>query len=162
MKRFFIYSLPRSGSAWLSVFLSGNGSFCYHEPFADGGWEALWKRWKERPEGCVGAVDTSAYKRESHNYIGIDHYVLIRNKMEIDASLKQRGWIVNLTQENDIFESVTRSLPVISYSKLWNVGYLAELWQQIVGTSFDRERAEYLIEMNIQRGWRAVARRAFN
>ena len=31
-KPFLVTGLPRSRTAWLSVFMSGAGSICYHEP----------------------------------------------------------------------------------------------------------------------------------
>ena len=56
---FFIFSLPRSGSAWLSVFFTHGNAFCYHEPLAESQpLSVLFNR-----PGIVGAIDTLAYTR---------------------------------------------------------------------------------------------------
>jgi hypothetical protein len=162
-KRFFIYSLPRSGSSWLSVFFSQPGSYCYHEPLADGGWQYLFDRMAARPEPCVGAIDTCAYQAGSNIFAiepSVQTFVLIRNKSNIGDSLRRRGWFFNFATENDKFETVTRGLPAIFYDRLFDVDYLEELWGKVVGTPFDRERALYLTEMNVQRMFTIVKQRA--
>lgn len=55
---------------------------------------------------------------------------------------------------------VTLDATTIKYEHLNELWYLEWIWDTIVQTPFDRERAEYLIEMNIQRTFAAVARRA--
>lgn len=159
MKRFFIYSLPRSGSSWLSQFLSMPGSYCYHEPFADMGWKRLLDHMEDRPEPCVGAIDTSAYQQGLLRTTELDMYVLIRNKIDIASSFKRKGWLFDLASENDRFETVTRPLTPIHYSMLHDLKYLEDVWGQIVGTPFDYERASRLVEMNIQRTFASVAER---
>jgi hypothetical protein len=158
-RRFFIFSLPRSGSSWLSVFLSGPGSYCYHEPFADG--DNVEAKWAGRPEECVGAIDTSAHKRGMYPVCSA-YFVLRRHKHEISSSLKLKGWVLNLDTELDALDSIATTfqcLPIY-YRWLIEVSYLETIWNSVTGgLPFDRERAEYLSEMNIQRKFANVVAR---
>lgn len=163
-RRFFIFSLPRSGSSWLSTFLSMPGSYCYHEPFADGDWLALRTKWDNRAESCVGAIDTSAHQR----FTGVDVvaaeavcFVLHRHKRDIESSLRRRGWVMDLGKEIDQLDKLTYSTCISLYYNWFNeIRYLETIWNSITGgLPFDRERAEYLIEMNIQRSFASVSKR---
>jgi hypothetical protein len=141
---FFIFSLPRSGSAWLSVFLTHGKSFCYHEPLSEQeNLDVLFSR-----PGIVGAVDTQAYTKPAirNRYRS---FVLKRDISQIERSSHACG--VNYTAPVDEFESGTSGLEVIEYSKLDQISYLEEVWRAVVGTGFDKARAARLIDMNIQR-----------
>lgn len=152
MKReFFIYSLPRSGSAWLSLFLSQPGSYCYHEPLADGGWSDLIERWESRPEPCVGAIDTSAHQRSPASIGVCKKYVLLREPREILASLRTKGYHMDLDMEMERLQFVTRDCIPIHYRLLHDLEYLEVLWTGITRQPFDAERTERLVEMNVQR-----------
>ena len=61
MKPFFILSLPRSGTAWLSNFLTWGDCFCYHE--LSYGCEALddiEQAFRKTDAPIVGTADTAA------------------------------------------------------------------------------------------------------
>jgi hypothetical protein len=159
-RRFFIYSLPRSGSSWLSVFLSGPGSFCYHEPFADGDVAALEARWNKRPEQVVGAIDTSAHQRPLVLPSDCVKYVLHRHKHQIESSLRLKGWVLNVGEELTKLDMRTVDCIAIHHNWLCELRYLENIWGSITGgLPFDSERAEFLIEMNIQRTFASVKRR---
>jgi hypothetical protein len=159
-RSFFIFSLPRSGSSWLSVFLGGGGSFCYHEPFADGDMDFLAERISQRPELCVGAIDTSAHQREALSVPSKwDRYVLLRDQSQVERSLRLRGWVMDLDNERNRLLSAAAGATAIYYARLNQIAYLYEIWNMIVGTEFDQERAEYLVEMNIQRTFSSVKAR---
>lgn len=164
-RRFFIFSLPRSGSSWLSVFLSGAGSYCYHEPFADGDLFSLAKRIYARPEPCVGAIDTSAYRRTDLDLTGFERFILVRDLSQVRRSFDMKGWKIYgglINEWDDLLESggiLARAHPIY-YGKLHDLNYLESVWDMVVGLPFDRERAEYLIEMNIQRTFDSVMKRA--
>lgn len=142
---FFIFSLPRSGSAWLSVFLTGPSSFCFHEPTAEKNYRQLIAGRKER---VVGAVDTGANLFRNEVYAAFPtarYYVLVRNADAINASAKRLGYA---------YDAKTQALPdhpVIVYERLNDLEYLRELWQEIIGAGFDEIRTKQLMEMNIQR-----------
>jgi hypothetical protein len=148
---FFIHSLPRSGSAWLSVFLTGPDSFCYHEPFAKPDWR---ERMQRRPETIVGAVDTLAHRLGKVN--GFREYALVRDIAEIKRSADRLCYGIDAMGALDQFTQATSGMPVIYYDRLHDIGYLADLWQEFIGTPFDKERAELLAQMNIQRDVRRL------
>lgn len=160
MKRlFFIYSLPRSGSAWLSMFLSQPGCCCLHEPFADGGgWSQLLERLEERPEPVAGAIDTSAYQRPGRPEV--PRYRLVRPLEEIEASGRRLGF-TSIDYEGELhrFSAATQGLPLIEHWRFKDLGYLKGLWQRLTGLPFDGQRAQTLTEMRIERDLSAVARR---
>jgi hypothetical protein len=158
-RRFFIYSLPRSGSSWLSEFLSQPGSYCYHDPFADGDAWDLAAKWRNRPEPCVGAIDTSAYRMPPVGFTSCTKYVLLRNTAHVAASLRLLGFTFELGPEIERFKFVARGALPIYYESLHDLAYLEEVWEMVTNTPLDFERAERLAEMNIQRSIRAVAAR---
>ena len=154
MNPFFIYSLPRSGTAWLSVFLTAFDSYCYHEPLADMTIEHLALKFSARPDWVTGAVDTSAYQYGSMVKKALPHarqFVLRRSVDEITASSALCGVAYDAATEVGALANVTQGLPVIDYHQLRNVWYLKDLWAELIGTPFDRERAELFVEMNVQR-----------
>lgn len=159
-RRFFIYSLPRSGSSWLSVFLSLPGAYCYHEPFADGDFADITRRMDQRPEECVGLIDTSAHQRQLQQVEGWHYFALCRHKHEVASSLRKRGWVFDLDVEISKFNASIADCIPIYYHWLSEISYLENIWRSVTGgLPFDKERAEYLIEMNIQRTFASVSKR---
>jgi hypothetical protein len=159
-KLFFIYSLPRSGSSWLSVFLSSPGSYCYHEPLADIPVSQLGTLLARRQENCIGAIDTSAYQRTDLYFSpDVTLFVLLREQSQIQRSMRMKGWVMDLESERSKLIKASKGALPIQYEKLWDINYLETIWDTIVGTPFDRERAERLMEMNIQRTFASVAKR---
>lgn len=143
MRRFFIYSTPRSGSAWLSNFLTYAGSFCQHEPLADGG-----MYFPDYP--VSGAIDTGAAFLGYRPPEGVEIFHLCRDKGEVAASLKK---IRLPSYDLSAYQSGFR------YRDLFDVNYLETLWGLVTQLPFDRARTEMLIEMNVQRNIGALAHR---
>jgi len=133
--RFFIYSTPRSGSAWLANFLTYGGSFCQHEPLAAGN-----LKFTDHP--VSGAIDTGAAFIGYLPPEGVATYHLHRDPLEIRLSLKRAGLA---TYPLDDYKRG------FEYGRLFDVNYLEDLWGRVTGLPFDRERAEMLVEMNVQR-----------
>jgi hypothetical protein len=158
-KHFFIYSLPRSGSAWLSMFLSQPGAFCIHEPLANE--EPLMEQMSKRSENVVGAIDTSAYMDPLVLPKEVKIYVLWRDWESIEQSSLKMGYDIDVKLHQKIFTSNLEITPAntIRYKDLGNLDYLEVLWNEIVGTPFDRERAEYLVEMKIERTVVSIVKR---
>jgi hypothetical protein len=154
---FFIFALPRSGTSWLSLFLSGASSYCYHEPTADFT-PAQWvEQARKRPEAVVGAVDTAAYRYISRMREVMPEarfFELVREPLEIYTSLERVGLHgftagVEHYKLHDAAHAVNAGY--IPYPKLRDIGYLEELWGMLIGTSFDRERAQLFLEMRVER-----------
>ena len=142
---FFIFATPRSRSAWLSVFLTGKDSFCYHELTVEDGWKNTPTL---RDEKVVGAVDTLASLYPDTVYAAFpkaSFFTLERDRNEINASIKKLGF------DLDARQIVLPKHNRIYFDKLNDVGYLAEIWSMIIGEGFDAERAKMLIDMNVQR-----------
>jgi hypothetical protein len=163
-KFFFIYTMPRSGSAWLSQFLSQPGSFCFHEPFADDmRWDWLMTRMQERPEAVVGAIDTSAYMRSDFfSHAQVPTFCLYRPLSSIIASVKKKfpEYSYKTESEYEVFQAKTLGMKLIHQRGFSDLGYLESVWNLVVGLPFDRGRSEYLMEMHVERDPSAVRRRA--
>lgn len=143
MRRFFIYSTPRSGSAWLANFLTYGGSFCQHEPLADGG-----MYFPDYP--VSGAIDTGASFIGYKPPIGVEVFYLCRDKQQVADSLRRAGLpAYDLSAYKSGFQ----------YRDLFDVEYLEVLWGLITKLPFDRNRAEMLVEMNVQRSIDAITHR---
>lgn len=141
MRRFFIYSTPRSGSAWLSNYLTYAGSFCQHEPLVHGNGVYF-------PSYPVsGAIDTGAAFIGYVPPEGVEIFHLARDKQEVADSLKRIG-----LKSYDL--SAYRS--GFRYRDLFDINYLEVLWGLVTKLPFDRNRTEALIEMNVQRSISAL------
>lgn len=149
--RAFIYSLPRSRSAWLSVFLTGRDSFCFHEPTAAG--DVVWL-FESRPEASVCGVDTGAFivQPDAGKALGAKCYALRRDPDAIQKSCDELfpepfdvdSWL-------DEFERVTDGMPVIESERLSDPEYQREVFEDVTGQEYDPVRGKALAEMNIQR-----------
>jgi hypothetical protein len=134
MPTFFIFSQVNSGSSWLSVFLTGKDSYCYHEPTADYSISEWKNAASRRSETIVGGVDTGAYYFAAAIYFALPQtrfFSLCRGEIP--------NTLANLKHDR------------ISYARINDLGYLEELWGELIGTPFDSERAATLIEMRIKR-----------
>lgn len=145
---FIIFSLPRSGSAWLSNFLTYEDVFCYHEPLADH------NLCPDRAAPITGFCDTHAY---TFPVVADLEFVLLRDIEQIRNSLS----LANLPFIDDVdsFRRRTLNAYPIEYSKLFNVDYLRDIWYNISTSPFNAKRAEMLIEMNVQRDFGALLQR---
>jgi hypothetical protein len=137
---FIIFSLPRSGSAWLSNFLTYDDVFCYHDGFRGT------TVWPQRAAPVSGVCDTGAYLL---NVSAPLEFVLLRNPYEIDTSLAKLNLTINDLHLNEFYSRTKNSIP-IHYSLLFNVNYLEELWYKFTSAKFNYARAEMLIDLNIQ------------
>ena len=142
---FFIFSLPRSGTAWLSTLLTARDSFCFHELTAEKNWQDLPQT---RPERVVGAVDTGAYRNPQAVYAAFPtatYFTLYRRPQQITASAAKLGLNYDATQH---------TLPkhsALYYDDLSNLDCIRGLWNRVIGDGFDEQRTRQLMEMNIQR-----------
>jgi hypothetical protein len=155
MKPFFIYCLPRSGSAWLSVFLSGFDAFCYHEPLADMSPEQLNERFGQREDFTTGAIDTGAYRLQRGAVAAaipaVRQFVLRRDTIDVQAAADANGMIYDAHEELGRLLNVTAGLPEIDFSRFDDVWYLKSVWEDLIGSPFDAERARLFVEFNVTR-----------
>lgn len=162
MKRFFIYSLPRSGTSWLANWFTWRNSFCYHEPFADGNVLHLRERATSRPEAIIGAIDTTSYLRSDIQELFEPHdsFVLIRSYRDIQRSVNEMGIKVDCAAEFDKLMLATKRMRPVFYEQLASAEYRKLLWMTVIGEDYDEERTNLLWEMNVQRSLSAVSHRA--
>lgn len=136
MSHYLICTTPRSGSAWVANFLSSGDCICVHEPLL----------YAPKVEGyrVVGGIDTgAAYMLEQVRRLPVRLYALTRNADEVRRSLEVLGL--------PALEFPQLDLPTFEYARLFDVGYLREMWTELNGPGFDAVRAAQLIEMNVQR-----------
>jgi hypothetical protein len=155
--KFLIYSLPRSGSAWLSVFLSGKDSYCFHDALAD---DMELKQLITRPETIVGTAETAAFALAPgiHEKVWAKPFVLTRDPQEIGISIAKMGkWMDPFKMRSDLDALGIKD--EIEYKWLGDVAYLEEVWARVIGTDFDRDRAKLLKEMHIERDYEAILAR---
>jgi len=89
-----------------------------------------------------GAIDTGAAFVGYRPPEGVRVFHLYRDPLEVRRSLRRAGLpVYDLSDYRGGFE----------YGRLWDIGYLENLWGEITGLPFDRERAEMLINLNVQR-----------
>jgi len=143
VRRFFVYSTPRSGSAWLSNFLTYGGSFCQHEPLVSG-------QMTFTAHAVSGAVDTGAVMVGYIPPPECKIFHLYRDVQEVGDSLRALGLpTYDMSKYRKGFE----------YARLFDVSYLEWVWWEVTGLAFDKARAEMLIELNIQRSLPSLVRR---
>ena len=157
-KPFLITGLPRSRTAWLSVFMSGAGSICYHEPIG----------------GIREVSDIEAiYKSDYYKFVGIADSGLGFFLDWILKNIQPRTLIVE-RDPAEVIESLARlGLPRTNFTELLSdrlqpfkehplvmwVPYEALnmkrvmqkiYWHLMPGQPFDEERYELLAKMHIE------------
>lgn len=114
-----------------------------------------------RSEEVVGAIDTSAYVEPLKLPSEVQTLILWRDWQDVEQSSLRMGFEVDVRTQQRI---LTMNVPMtaantIRYKDLGNLNYLETLWKEIVGTEFDRERAEYLVEMRVERSVESIVKR---
>jgi hypothetical protein len=136
---FLILSTPRSGSAWLANFLTYEGCLCIHEP-------TVWNNLQPSGHWLKGGIDTAAVHFLSDVLVASDPntrvYQLRRNEEDVKASVDRLG--LSYTPTPDLGFKTWR------YEELFQLETLKGIWDEIVGTPIDENRARMLIEMNVQ------------
>ena len=85
-------------------------------------------------------------------------YALVRNPQAVTYSLVSQG--LPALHDWRRFRERTEGLMTFRYERLFDIGYLREVWAEIVGSPFPYERAQELIEMNVQHDIQTLAARA--
>lgn len=153
---FLIYTLPRSGSAWLANFLSHGDMFCYHDPSATLGYNTVTY---PREAVITGAVDTGAVLGLMYP-IPKKVAVLHRDFKAIKQSfLRYTGREFPPELSYGSFLDTTRGMYRIYFEEIFNkkssmklrLKTLQEVWEYFSYHPFDEYRARQLLDMNVQR-----------
>jgi len=145
MTPYLVLAQARSGSAWLSNFLTSGDCICIHEPCVSG----------VHPEGyrVVGGVDTGAALMLAtirERMPGVRLYALTRDNARDSCERLGLPWI----------EWASLEVPTFRYEQLFDVDYLRDVWTELNGPGFDPVRAAQLIELNVQHDLHPLVRRA--
>ena len=150
---FFIFSLPRSGTSWLSLFLTGKDSYCYHEPTADFSPFDWARHARNRPELTVGAIDTCAYRYAHLVRDAMPQalcFTIQREPHEIITSLEAASM-----HGMDVLEAYERiqglGLTPLYYKHFGDHKYLASIWESLTGTEPDPEHIDRFLELRVER-----------
>jgi hypothetical protein len=110
-----------------------------------------------RSEGVVGAIDTGAYRTPGviqSMLPSAQYFMLYRDPDEIQRSSDKFGVKFDARKEYEHLDAIPLSWHTIYADLLGDIEYLESLWYLVTvqrGLEFDRERAELLIEMHIER-----------
>lgn len=145
MLDFIVLSLPRSGSAWISNWLTTDRTLCLHDPFAT----ALPEHWqwdhRRRGISCTGAYLLPGWLRAQRCSV----FVVERDRGVCDASLRALG----LPETTDAMVAALAAVdaPRIPFADLWDEARAKQWWKRIVpGVAFDAIRYRQLRGMNVQ------------
>ena len=158
--KFFITGLPRSRTAWLSTFFTGNNSFCYHEilRISDGLDDAI-EKLLNRKEMYVGNSDSSLplwMDKIDHVLQHSPIVIIERDANEVNNSLINLfgdvGWTKSIDLILENLETIKKRYNYISvdYNELDKQSCL-ELVSDfcIPNTPFDKDKFETLKTINI-------------
>ena len=160
MNNFFITGLPRSRTAWLSTFFTGNNCFCYHEILrVSNGFDDAIRRLSNRKEMYVGNSDSSLLVWiDKIDYILQDSPIVIieRNIDEVTNSLTNLFGKVDWTPSLDLtlkgLEIIKKRYNYISvdYNNLNEQLYLEMICNFCTpNISFDEDKFKTLSTVNI-------------
>lgn len=160
MRTFFILSLPRSGTAWLSNFLTWGETFCFHE--VSFGCESLddIETAFRRPEcPVVGSADTAAilfYRALNQRFPGSKFLFVVRDREAVRKSLDASGFdssgleIMGRALSNAIRDTDLNGA-TIPFEGLFNQHGMRQVWEFLeLPGPFPWRRFELLREMNVQ------------
>ena len=173
MNNFFITGLPRSRTAWLSTFFTGNNCFCYHEILrVSNGFDDAIRRLSNRKEMYIGNSDSSLpVWIDKIDYILQDSPIVIieRNIDEVTNSLTNLFGKVDWTPSLDLtlkgLEIIKKRYNYISidYNDLNKQSCLENIWDFCVpNIPFDKDKFEILKTINISINKSLYMRSLFN
>ena len=146
---FMVLGLPRSGTTWLSNWLTTDRTLCLHDPFS----RALPERWpkdhRRRGISCTGAYMLPKWLAKQH----CPTVVITRDRAACDASLAKMGLPAITDDMVAALDAV--QAPRVAFADLWNEAAAMRLWKRLVpGVAFDAPRYRQLRELNVQeRNW---------
>lgn len=161
-RRFLILALPRSRTAWLSIFLTHSNSFCFHEPLLGCSTVAdLEQRFREVDTEVVGGADTGAalfLDRIVELMPDIRLAVVERPLEQCAQSLRALGDIdvIIATEslrriQSALDDAKQRYRPlVVRFADLNDPDTARALWEHCIGEGFDPVRFSDLCRFNIE------------
>ncbi|MHC4648675.1 MAG: hypothetical protein ACYTBJ_24730 [Planctomycetota bacterium] len=143
---YFILGLPRSRTAWLANFLTYDGHYCHHE--AINGCASI-QEYKDKIEGC-GDSTTNLLMIDFERHFPESKIVVIHR--DIKASID----FARTVFKADMTEMLERASDKLNSIKGLHIAFdeindrLRDIWEYLIGDSFDEKRAQMLIGLNVQ------------
>ena len=144
---FFVIGLPRSRTAWLANFLTYDNHFCFHEGLDNC---ATVEEYKQKLGQNKGDSSTGLMLLDMNNEFPDAPKVIIENDMSkaIDYSYKTYGYydpayIQGLNTKLLAIDGLHINYHEIDQS-------LKQIWDYLIGTPFNHERAELLKRLKIE------------
>ena len=155
MRTFFIAGAPRSGTGFLSAFLTSELSVCFHEgiKFAGRDYKGLFERSRKPICGDSGAHIAFIYPALKRMFPDAKFVIIKRDR----AKCIERGMKIGM-QQSDI-EAACDALqemeedqphPTLEFSNIFLPASGEAIWNHCIGTPFDGVRFEVLRRLNIQ------------
>lgn len=164
MKPFFIYALPRSGTAWLANYLTYGNTFCYHELLAD---RFSVDRMKEKLEGngseFVGNSDSANlffFNEISKTFPNAKSVVVTRDPEEVMRSMIFQGYsdecLSSYESSLNILYGIHKHTDsiILDHKDLFNEYHAREILGHVTEHEgkFNKERFDFLKNTNVQVG----------
>lgn len=150
--QFMILALPRSGTAWLSNWMTTPTTRCIHDPLFK--YPNLSQLESLRSEKLLGISDTGIYLK--YNSWVRNHPArkvgLIRPRAEVNASLDRMGFRPLTVTDYHRTLAALRDLPGIVMVDWASAMGSASVWDHLLpGVPYDDERTQDLLRLNVQR-----------
>lgn len=154
-QRFRITGFPRSGLAWLSVFLTTGESFCAHEARKWGADKIL----EPRPEPYIGdACSGYAVERAPVDVVVQRPRVEVWKRLNEIEDFRRYFSKVQISHildrcEEGMMRAVENGAMPVAFRELFTLDSLEAIWHRCLGEPFtepDKKRAELLTRLNIQ------------
>jgi len=145
---YFVIGLPRSRTAWLSVFLSQSGNYCHHDGLSGCRSIDAYKR----KIGTNGDSSTGLMLFDIHNlYPDAPIVIIEKNNIELQSSI---NWCHRTYgfESADHIKRLNRLLSRVNGLRIQQSEInqrLPEIWAHLIGTKWKDEYAE-LKRFNIQ------------
>lgn len=146
MIEFMVIGLPRSGTTWLSNWLTTDTTLCLHDPTASYTLPDLDALTSTK---TLGIADTAlALNPKWVNDHSARKLVLIRDHEEINESLANAGLpLLDPILSKRLLEI---KAPHILFQDLFNPATAQKIYEYLTLKPFDAERHKYLTELNVQ------------
>ena len=157
MKTFFIAGLPRSGTAWVSNFLTTGDSICLHDgiKYISDGYAAAQIASGKRFFGDSGSHIQMIYKTLLEAFPDAKFAMIVRSPSDVIESLNIMGLPTDgLNESRKMLMQMFRDIDdilVINFKDLFtNESKAKALWEHCIGEGFDPIRWRLLAKLNVQ------------
>jgi hypothetical protein len=157
---FFILSLPRSRSAWLSVWLSYGGRPCWHDMLGQVDDVAGLRRYAEN--GACGFVETAGSyfpHTLAHHFPESKFLFVVREEEAVASSLnrmskngvKVAAIAADMLRQAEKILGHTNSIMIVSFDELNDFGRLAAVWRFLRDDPFPAQYTSMMLKMRVSK-----------